>query len=81
MKPVAFPEQTVVLAPDQKGYDPLPVHATPAPELIMVSCWRLGWRERLKLLLTGRLWLMQRTLGHPLQPSLITADRPFVKDT
>lgn len=23
----------------------------------VISCWRLSWRERLKLLVTGRLWL------------------------
>ncbi len=76
MTPVRFPEANVTLAKDQPEYLPLPAHR--APDGLVVSCWRLGWRERLKLLLTGRLWLLQHTFGDPLQPQSPTADYPFV---
>jgi len=75
MKPVAFPEQTHVLGKDQPEYQPLPVHMT--PDGTAVSCWRLSWRERLYLLVTGRLWLMQLTFNQPLQPQIVQVDAPF----
>ena len=39
-----------------------------------VSCWRLGWRERLRVLVTGRVWLHVLG-GHP--PVLVSGDHPF----
>ena len=61
MKPVPFPEQTTVLAEHQKEYLPLPVHRT--PEGLVVSCWRASWWQRLKLLVTGRVWVLTLTFG------------------
>lgn len=36
-------------------------------------------RERLKLLITGKLWLRQKNFGQPLQPQLPTVDTPFTR--
>ena len=52
MKPIEFPEQNCVYAKDQPEYLPLPVHKT--EDGMVVSCWRLTWRERLRVLLTGK---------------------------
>ena len=76
MKPVTFPEVNAVLAEDQPQYQPLPVHRDKATGMV-VSCWRLSRWERLKLLVTGRLWLLQLTFGDPLQPQCPQLDRPF----
>lgn len=76
MIPTSFPEQNVVFAENQPQYQPLPAHRTEDGEVI--SCWKLTWRERITLLLTGRLWLRQLTFNLPLQPQLPTAERPFV---
>lgn len=75
MKPVPFPEQTHVIGKDRPEYQPLPAHM--APDGLVVSCWRLSWRERLYLLFTGRLWLMQLTFNQPLQPQVVQVDPPF----
>lgn len=75
MRPVTFPESTHVLAKDQQEYLPLPVHRQ--RDGLVVSCWRLTWRERLKLFLTGRLWLMTLTYNAPLQPLAPQVDSPF----
>lgn len=77
MSPVEFPEQTTVFAKDQPEYQPLPAHC--APDGTVVSCWRLTRRERIKLLFTGRLWLLQLTFGAALQPQSPTVDYPFEK--
>lgn len=75
MKPIEFPEQNCVYAKDQPEYLPLPVHKT--RDGMVISCWALTWRERFKMLLTGRMWWSVLTFNHPLQPQLPSVDRPF----
>ncbi len=43
----------------------------------MFTRWRLTWRERLKLLVKGDLWIMLLTFNLPLQPLLPSVDKPF----
>lgn len=31
----------------------------------LISCWRAGWRDRLRILLTGRIWLQAVGAKHP----------------
>lgn len=76
MKPIEFPEQTVVWAENQSEYRPLPAW-TDSRETI--SLWQLTWRERLTVLFTGRLWLRQCNFGEPLQPQLPTVETPFLQ--
>ena len=75
MKPISFPEQNAVLAEHQKEYLPLPVHRT--SDGTVVSCWRPSWWQRLKLLVTGRVWVLTLTFGDPLQPLMVQTDKPF----
>ncbi len=80
MKPTEFPEQTDVLARNQPEYLPLPVWRG-GPEGEVVSCWRLSWRERFTLLVTGCVWVRVLTFGDPLQPQVVEARSPFVRST
>jgi hypothetical protein len=61
MKPVSFAEQTKVLNanPNQLEIDGLAVGGLPvfSDGEQCISCWRLNWWERLKVLLFGRVWL------------------------
>ena len=75
MKPVEFAEQNCVYAKDQPEYLPLPVHKTPDGEV--TSCWALTWRERLRVLLTGRIWWTVLTFNLPLQPLRPDVYNPF----
>ena len=75
MKPVEFAEQNCVYAKDQPEYLPLPVHKTLDGEV--TSCWGLTWRERLRVLLTGRIWWTVLTFNHPLQPQRPDVCSPF----
>lgn len=75
MKPISFPEQTRVWAENQPPYLPLPAYTD---ERQTISLWALSWRERLTVLLTGRLWLRQLNFGQPLQPQAPSTIRPFV---
>lgn len=76
MKPVEFPEQTVVWAKDQPPYLPLPAFTD---EKQTISCWKLSLWERFKILVFGTLWLRQLNFGNALQPQIIEIDSPFVK--
>jgi len=72
--PIAFPEQNVVFAKDQPPYMPLP--ALRGPDRV-ISCWKLSWRERLRVLFTGRVWHVQLTFGRAPMPIKLSIDELF----
>lgn len=78
MKPVSpvvpgRPGLEVVIAKGQQEYIPLPAVISDG---FVTSRWRLSWRERLGVLLTGDLWLTLHTFGRPLQPIRCGVDLP-----
>lgn len=73
MDPIEFKEQNLVFAKDhQPQYRPLPALVKPGPEGEVVSCWGLSFRERIRVLFTGRIWVSLWSFGQPLIPSLLT---------
>jgi len=74
MKPVKFKEHNVIIAEKQDEYQNLPAYVGNDQ---VVSCWKLSLRERLVLLLTGKLWWSVMTFGQALQPQLPYATNPF----
>ena len=56
----------VIYAKDQPEYIPLP--ALRVDKDCILTRWRLTWRERLRVLWTGDLYLYVLTFGKPLQP-------------
>lgn len=80
MNPIEFVEQTVIMGANQPEYSPLPTHLNRNdPEGRLTFCWRFTWRERLKLLWTGKLWHQVLTFGSPLQPQLLILEKPYLK--
>lgn len=77
MKPIEFPEQNCVYAKNQPEYLPLAVHKTEEGEVI--SCWKLTWKERIKVLIGGKVWIHLHTFNKPLQPQFAQIDYPFIK--
>lgn len=80
MTPTTFPEANTTLsggpAPKYGTADPvvdLPVHKD---GYSIVSCWALSWRDRLRLLVTGRVWLsvLAPVTHHPVK---LTTESPF----
>ena len=53
MKPIKFKEMNSTLAPSKTGHLPLPVHKG---NNHIISCWKGGIIDRLKFLITGRIW-------------------------
>jgi hypothetical protein len=81
MKPTPFPESNGTLGggtAESFGTEDdvidLPVHRGNGQ---VISCWRLSWVERLRVLASGRVWLhvlAPRTHA----PVLVAAESPFV---
>lgn len=77
MKPVNFKQQNCVFAKDQKDYKPLPAFMT--KDGMVVSCWRLSFAERLRVLLGGRVWVVIHTFNKSLQPQWLQTHSPFIQ--
>ena len=77
MELICFPEQTVVIAKDQPEYLPLPAHRFAGdPQGRIACCWRMTWRERLRVLCTGLVWHEILTFGGALQPQRLSTEKP-----
>ena len=75
MKPINFPGQNVVYAKNQPEYLPLPAHRS-ADGQEVTACWGMTWRERLRALVTGRVYVTLLTFGGPLTPSIVSTNPP-----
>lgn len=70
MKPVMFPESNSVLGPPEGWSEDLPACGSLpiyTDGSVCASCWTMTLGERIKLLLTGRLWVMVHS-GHTQPP-------------
>ncbi len=77
MKAGEFPEVNARIAENQEEYMTLPAHVDTVTEAgFTTCCWELSWRERLRLLRTGRLWHQIMTFHMPLQPQLLSVTKP-----
>ena len=76
MKPVKFEGSNCVYAEDQEEY--LPLHAYKHGDKLgsISSCWQLTLRERLKVLLTGRIYSTLLSFGKPLTPQRLDVNPP-----
>lgn len=78
MKPIEFKEQNVVYAKNQKEYLPLPAFKASTPEGEVVSCWKLSFIERIRILFTGVLWSSLMSFNKPLTPTFFTTKKSDV---
>lgn len=78
MKPIKFKHSNIVFAKDQPQYQSLPALRLDSPEGEVISCWRLTFIERLKVLIFGRVWMSLMMFGQPLTPSRLAVNRKEV---
>ncbi len=76
MKLIDFPEQNLVIAKNQPEYLQMPAYYA---DNRVICLWSLSWKERLQVLLFGRIWHEILTFGHSLQPQLLHVESPFPK--
>ena len=67
MENIKFEESNIVIAKDQDEFKALWAYMD---DEVTVSCCKLSWKERPKILFSGKLWLGQANFGMPLQPQL-----------
>ncbi len=70
MKPIEFNEQNVVYGDKCK---PLP--ALSFEDGTVITCWKLSWKEVLKVLFTRKIWHSVLAFNNPLHPTLLTVDK------
>ena len=71
MKAIKFKGSNVVFAENQDEYKQLPAYYDKTQdEGVVVTCYKLSFVERLRVLLFGKLWLAVMTFNNPLQPQL-----------
>lgn len=78
MKAIEFKHQNIVFAKDQPEYQPLPALRLDTPEGEVISCWKLSFKERLKIVFTGCVWLSLLSFNKPLTPSYMSVNRKDV---
>lgn len=74
-RPIAFPGHNYVYkAPEGLGdkIGDLPVHRTGAQH---TTCWQLHWKDRIRILFTGRIWVLQ--LSHQMPPMSVQVANPL----
>lgn len=79
MLPVKFDGMNVTYAESQPQYEPLPALKLNTENGEVISCWRMGFWERIQVLFTGRVWLSMYTFNRPLQPVKLATTCPFVQ--
>ena len=75
MKPTTFKHQNTVFAKDQKEYQPLPALRLDTKEGEVISCWKLSFIERVRVLFLGRIWVSLMSFNKPLTPSYLSTKR------
>lgn len=78
MEPVKFKGYNIIVAENQPGYKPLPVFRDNGPQGTVVSCWKLSFRERLRVLFQGNIWLSMMTFHKPVTPGYMSTKRSDV---
>ncbi len=78
MKPIKFKDHNKVYAENQPEYQPLPVLKFDTSEGEVIACWKMSFRERIKVLFTGKVWVSLMSFNKPLTPSFVTVNRKEV---
>jgi hypothetical protein len=77
MKPIKFDGVNVVFGANQPEYQPLPAERVGKPKTGQINtCWELSQDELKQIQETGKIWLSVLTFGQPLQPVLVSIDKP-----
>lgn len=78
MKPIKFKHCNIEIAKSQDEYETLHALIIDSPEGYIVSCWKLSFKERIKILFIGKVWLSLMSFNKPLTPSFMSVNRKDV---
>lgn len=81
MKPIEFDGVNAVYGENQPEYLPLPAERRGNPRAgEVLTCWELSDEEKERIAKTGRIYLSMLTFGGPLQPVLLSVEKPDIYD-
>ena len=81
MEPIKFDGANVVFGANQPEYVPLPAERVGKPETGQINtCWALSPDELKKVQETGQIYVSLLTFGQPLQPVLLSVEKPDIYD-
>ena len=81
MEPIKFDGANVVFGANQPEDVSLPAERVGKPETGQINtCWALSPDELKKVQETGQIYVSLLTFGQPLQPVLVSVDKPDVYD-
>ena len=81
MEPIKFDGVNVVFGAEQPEYQPLPAERVGKPQTGQINtCWSLSPDELKRVQETGVIFVSLLTFGQPLQPVLVSVDKPDVYD-
>ena len=78
MTPKKFPEVNITFAKDQPEYQSLPAFRNESPQGEVITCWNLSFKERVRVLVKGEIWLCLLTFNKPLTPTFLTTQKSEV---
>ncbi len=74
MKAIEFTGCNAIYAKGQPEYLDLPVHK--AEDGLVTTCWELSFIDKIKVVLTGKIFLQVLTFNRPLQPLKMLVRKP-----
>ena len=74
MESIRFKECNATYAENQDEYKTLPTFHD-KQNGIVVSCYKLTFKDLLKIILTRKIWLGLMTFNQPLQPQLLSVNK------
>ena len=77
MKPTKFEGFTHEISKEQPQYLTLPAHVNKDTNVI-TSCWEMSFKERLRVLLTGRVYIQVSTGDLQIQPQRPSVINPVI---
>lgn len=80
MRPCKFEGANVMYGANQPEYVQLPAEYLGGQHGQINTCWELSGEEVERIRLTGQIWLSVLTFGQPLQPVLLSVERPKAYD-
>lgn len=78
MEPIDFKERNCIYGEGQDEYKSLPAYVHNTKERQVVSCWKLSFFERCKVMFSGKIYMSLMTFGKPLTPSKLTVNKKDV---
>lgn len=81
MEPINFDGVNIVFGAEQPEYKPLPAQRIGNPQTgQIITCWSLAPDELKRVQETGIIFVSLLTFGQPLQPVLVSVDKPEPHD-